>query len=134
MSVLPAEQPLKLRHLIQLVAGGGTDLQKVLEKSFEWEHARQLELGKWLLAVASSLTVVVAAALASKQFDANAGAFGFTYSQIAFTASGFFTFAGLAAFYRARAIHKRFLLTSSVLATLVEIQPFLQRLRREGHL
>jgi hypothetical protein len=51
-------QPLKMIDLMRLVAQD-EDALKVLEKSYEWQHSRWIELGKWLLATGAGTFIAV---------------------------------------------------------------------------
>lgn len=123
---------LKLRDLLHLVAASANDPQKVVEKAFEWDHARRLEVAKWLLTLASSLVVALAAAMASKQFNADTKILGFNYIYWLFSLASFFAISGLLAFWRAKVLHKRLLASATLVGRLMEIQPFLRRLARDG--
>src|SRR3990167_8454776 len=117
--MFPRAQPLNLSHLLQLVASGVSEPHKVLEKSFEWEHARELELSKWSLALGASLLVAMAAASLSKQFDRDSAILGVKFLYIGAGTAAFFVVLGLGTFYRARFIHRRYFLAAALLGRLV---------------
>lgn len=125
-------QPLRLIHLLQLASSGVADPQKVLEKSFEWEHARRLEIAKWLLAISSGLAAVIAAAFLSRQSTDGWKLLGISATIWLPAASGVSGISGMLVFTRARAMHRRFVVISNLLADVMELRPFLQKLRRDG--
>lgn len=126
-----------LRDLITLVAHEGQDGHKVLEKTFDWQHARALEVGKWSLAAASGLVaavVVVALRQDAEAGDARAAlqvgsvAFnlGWLWSALIALLAGVLIFIGVAAFRSAARTQTRYILAQSLLARLQEIRPFLK--------
>lgn len=124
--------PLRIRHLLELVASGIEDPYKIIEKSFEWDHSRRLELAKWLLALCSSVVAAVAiSVLAFRQ----SGQEPFAHIKVLYALSavaGLSLGAGAVFFWRARVVHHRLIFVSSLLARLMEIQTFLKRLRSAG--
>lgn len=131
MPPLPRFPILKLRHLLKLVASGHPNPQAVLEKSFQWEHERRMELAKWLLALSSALLAAVVAATLSRGFRFRAGFLDVPYTYWLMGVSGVLAAVGVITFFRAQVLHRRYMLVSALLAQLMEIQPFLRRLARE---
>lgn len=123
---------LTLGHLVQLVATEQADPQKIIEKSFEWEHSRGLELAKWLLALSSSILVAVSAATLSRQFNFETKFFGFSVVYFVVALATIFGASGVITVWRSYVLHKRYIEISTLLASLVAIKPFLVRLKRQG--
>lgn len=124
--MLGSTHTLRLRHLMQAVASDVDDIQKLVEKSFEWEHSRHLELGKWMLAASSAIIAVIASGIIVRK-DAPI----FIVGVIA-AASGIFMVLGIGYIWLAASISRRYVVTSSLISTLLEIKPFLQKLKYEG--
>lgn len=131
MPSLPRVPILKVRHLMRLVASGNANPQAVLEKSFQWEHERRMELAKWLLAVSSALLAAVVAATLSRGFRIRAGFMDLPYTYWLMGGAGLLAAAGVIIFLRAQVLHRRYVLISALLAELEGIRPFLKRLARE---
>lgn len=123
---------LTLGHLVQLVATDQSDPHKIVEKSFEWEHSRSLELAKWLLALSSSILVAVSAATLSKQFSVDTKIFGLSVVYLVIALATVFAASGVLTIWRSYILHKRYMEVSALLASLVVIKPFLVRLKRQG--
>ncbi len=123
---------LTLGHLVQLVAANQDDPQKIVEKSFEWEHTRSLEMAKWLLALSSSILVAISAATLSRQFNIEAKFFGVSIIQIVLGLATLFGVSGILTILRSYVLHQRYVETSALLAGLIEIRPFLVRLKKQG--
>lgn len=128
---------LSIGHLIDLVASDQDDPQKVLEKSFDWEHGRAVEVAKWLLALSSSIFAGLAAISFSKQFQADVWIYvGFKYQINALYVLIFIAvivaLIGIAALVSAHFLQRRYIESSALLARISEIKPFMMRLRREG--
>jgi hypothetical protein len=126
-----------LRDLITLVAHEGQDGHKALEKTFDWQHARALEVGKWSLAAASGLVAAVvvvglrrgaeaASTPATLQFGAVALDLAWLWSALIALLAGVLVFIGVAAFRSAARTQARYILAQSLLARLQEIRPFLK--------
>lgn len=125
-----------LSDLITLVAHEGQDGYKVLEKTFDWQHARALEVGKWSLAAASGLIAVVVVALrqgsetASSHSALRWGVLSFDtawlWTGLIALLAGVLVFIGVAAFRSAARTQTRYILAQSLLARLQEIRPFLK--------
>lgn len=135
MALIPPA--LSIGHLIDLVASSQDDPQKVLEKSFEWEHSRAVELAKWLLTLSSSIFVALAAILFSKQLQSDVwirNVFGYDFSALYIVAViatlvGIF---GVAALISSYLLQRRYIETSALLARILEVKTFMVRLRRDG--
>ena len=132
--ILPRLPTLQIRHLLQLVASGHPDPHKILEKSFQWEHERRMELAKWLLALSSALLAAVVAATLSRGFRSRTQLFDLPYTYWLMGAAGVLAASGVIIFFRAQVLHRRYVLLSALLARIVELQPFLKRMVREEHL
>lgn len=129
--LMPRFPTLKLRHLLQLVASGHANPQAILEKSFQWEHERRMELAKWLLAFSTALVAAVVAATLTRGFRVRALFLNLPYSYWLMAAAGVFAMAGVIIFLRAQVLHRRYVLISALVCELMDIQPFLRRMARE---
>lgn len=131
MPTLPRVPVLKVRHLMKLVASGHSNPQAILEKAFQWEHERRMELAKWLMAIASGLLAAVAAATLSRGFRFRTGLLNLPVTYWFMGLAGLLAAFGIIVFIRAQVLHRRYVLVSGLLAQLQDIQPFLKRLARE---
>lgn len=114
--------------LMRLAESDESDMESVIKASFDWEHARRLEIAKWLLATGAAAIISVFALL-SRQATLS------TWIMIGLPASGgVLAMTGYVALRRAGNVHARFVQTSILCARLRTVRPFLQRLRREGQL
>ena len=118
-------QPLQLVDLMRLVA---TDLEphKVLEKAYDWEHARWLEVGKWFLATGAAGLIAIATLFAKPDHPP---LFAVVLLSVASTLT---IMIGLSAFWRARFISARYARVRAIAGELLEVKPFLQLLRAKG--
>lgn len=124
--------PLRIRHLLELVASGITEPYKVVEKSFEWDHSRRLEVAKWSLALCSSVVVAIAASILAFRQTGQDPLANVLLVYGLFIAAGIFAGLGAVFFWRARVMHQRLIFAASLVARLMEIQTFLKRLRTAG--
>ena len=128
---LPILEPfsgLKIADLMRLVAREGNDFGKVIEKAYEWEHCRRLEIGKWSLAsaaaiVAGALTLMTKGQPQNQAIVPGAG----------IIAGLLFSF-GLAAIISARSIAKRYSRTLELAQRMAESRPFFRLLQQKGEL
>lgn len=126
----------RIADLFRLVANDAVDPHKAVEKSYEWEHARALEVGKWSLAGATALLAAVATGIlrqadASQQVAKSASAFpladmGF-WTVASLGIAGVLLVVGAGSLILASQIERRFVLTLALVAKMVEIRPFLKR-------
>jgi hypothetical protein len=118
-------KPLQLVDLMRLVA---TDAEphKVLEKAYDWEHTRRLEVGKWFLATGAAALITIASLFARPDPPPLIAIF------ILSVTSTLTIIIGLAAFWRARFISARYSRIRAITGELVEVKQFLQLLRAKG--
>lgn len=117
-----------LVDLMRLVESETADANAVVKAAFDWEHARRLEIAKWLLTTGGAAIIAVFALLAKQESLA-------TWLLICLpSGGGLLATVGYVALHRAGMVHSRFVQTSILCARLKDVQPFLQRLRREGEL
>jgi hypothetical protein len=119
---------LSLADLMKLVAIDDSGLEGAVEKTYDWEHSRRLEVGKWLLASGSA---VFAAAVALWAKD-NPPPTLLTSGLAAL--AGLMVCFGFGAIGQARTIAARYARTRAICYELKAVRPFLVRLRKEGHL
>jgi hypothetical protein len=118
-------KPLQLVDLMRLVATD-TEPHAVLEKAYEWEHARWLEVGKWFLATGAAGPIALATLFSGAGQPA-------TIVVIALSVvSTLAILSGLGAFWRARLISARYARVLAIAGELSEVKPFLQKLRKDG--
>lgn len=130
-----ASPVLSLGHLIDLVASAQDDPQKILEKSFDWEHARAVEFAKWLLTMSSSVFVAIAAIMFSRQFQSTAVEIQQIEIPVINLVAVIATILGLLgvwALVSAKMLQKRYIETSALLAKILETKEFWIKLRKSG--
>ncbi|WP_292228751.1 hypothetical protein [Brevundimonas sp.] len=120
-----------------MVAHDGKDSHKVLEKTFDWQHARALEVGKWSLAAASGLVVAVVVVALRQPSEAAVQTqpwrigplaldLSWTWSALVALLAGVLISVGVAAFRSAARTQTRYILAQNLLARLQDIRPFLK--------
>lgn len=114
--------------ILRLVESEDDDVSTVIKAAFDWEHARRLEVAKWLLATGGAAIIAVFALMAKEEELSKWILVGLP------SIGGVLATAGYAALHRASVVHSRFMQTSILCARLKTVKPFLQRLRREGQL
>jgi hypothetical protein len=121
---------IRIRDLIDLIASETPEPGKSLEKVFEWAHSRNLELIKWLLALAAALLAPLAIAFARGDI----GTGGASISWLAWTLFGSVLFAGigLTMLARGRRLYRRYLAAQALLGELMKIAPFIERYRERA--
>lgn len=128
----------RISDLFRLVANDAVDPHKAVEKSYEWEHARALEVGKWSLAGATALLAAVATGILRQSGGvpsadlaaSSAQAVGNTMSMWAIAslaAAGLLLVVGVSSLLLASQIERRFVLTLALVAKMVELRSFLKR-------
>lgn len=133
----------RISDLFRLVANDAVDPHKAVEKSYEWEHSRALEVGKWSLAGATALIAAVATGFI-RQTDSSSAANTLTSSNpIPHNLMGIWTFAslgaaglllvvGVSSLLLASQIERRFVLTLALVAKMVELRSFLKKVVDDG--
>lgn len=116
---------LQLVDLMRLVAMD-TEPHKVLEKAYDWEHARWLEVGKWFLATGAASMIALATLFAKAEPPPRIVVLSLSI------ASTFAILVGLGAFWRARYISARYARIRAIAGELSDVKAFLQLLRRKG--
>lgn len=123
---------------MQLVASDSNDPHKAIEKSLDWEHARELEIGKWSLAGTTGLIVAVATGLLkqgptepSNTGDAtkhlpHALSAEVILTTVALACAGALLVFGARALWRAARVQRQYILTLTLLAKMIELRPFLK--------
>jgi hypothetical protein len=116
---------LQLVDLMRLVA---TDVEphKVIEKAFEWEHARWLEVGKWFLATGAAGLIGLITLFAKTDPAPR------VVIILLSAGSTLAVMIGLGAFWRVRYIAARYSRLRAITGELVDVKPFLQLLRKRG--
>jgi hypothetical protein len=119
---------IRIRDLIDLVASETPEPGKSLEKVFEWAHSRNLELIKWLLALAAALLAPLAIAFARGDLGTRASTLW-----LAWTLFGSVLFAGigLTMLARGRRLYRRYIAAQTLLGELMKIAPFIERYREQ---
>jgi hypothetical protein len=120
---------IRIRDLIDLVASKTPEPAKALEKIFQWAHSRNLELIKWLLALAAALLAPLAIAFARGDVGNHA-----SVSWLAWTLFGSVLFAGigLTLLARGRRLYRRYLAAQTLLGELMKIAAFIERYREQS--
>lgn len=119
---------LLLVDLMRLVESEEANVELVIKAVFDWEHARILELARWLLATGAASVIAVFALLARAEPPS-------VWLQIGLPLmGGVLATAGFLVLRRAGSVHSRLAQTAILCARLTEVRQFLTRLRREGEL
>lgn len=118
---------LTLLDVMRLAENEGCDAQAFISKVYEWEHARQVEVGKWLLALSAAMIVAVMT-LVSKEPASNLPPY---LVLVAGTGAGIAGISGFLTIWSARSIATRLARTAALTAQLVAIRTFLTRVRKE---
>lgn len=117
---------LTVRDLVDLVASGASDPEARLEKMFEWSHSRNLELAKWLLALAAALMAAVAIGLLKTDANSKVSTIVLQLNLFVAGAAGF---AGLIVLWRGRRIFRAHLAAQVLLGEIIKIRSFIQKYR-----
>ncbi len=116
-----------LLDVFKLVASEKGDAASVLQKTFEWRHARGLEVGKWFLGIGLALGVTDVTLLAKPDGPIS------LYGHIAIVATATLCcIVGLVAIWHLRLLDRRYTRLAALVADLEELRPFLELLRRNG--
>lgn len=140
-----SRQQTRIRDLIRLVANDADDPHKAVEKGFEWEHARALEIGKWSLAGATALLAAVATGILRQPITDNMTATTTEVAKqaasaastaqlivIALVGAGVLLAYGAGSLWFAGRIQRNYLLTLVLLAKMIELRPFLKKSESEA--
>jgi hypothetical protein len=114
---------LVLADIIDLVANEDGDVQKVIEKTYDWEHTRKLEAGKWLLATGTAAIIGVVTLLSKEKVPPAPLLFLLSAGGAAAIVSGFLALA------MASTMAGRLARVTSLAFRLQEVRPFLRLLR-----
>jgi hypothetical protein len=134
----------KIRDLISLVANEAADSHKILEKWFDWQHSRALEVAKWSLAAASGLIAAVFVASAKQAQPAAPSLPGLAapgapdgwhavlvlianWSMAIALVAGVLLVIGVTAMQSAKKTQREYVVAQGLLARLKTIAPFLKR-------
>lgn len=115
-----------LRDIIDLVASEVPDPEARLEKMFEWAQSRNLELAKWLLALAAAL--IAAVGVGVLKTDANTHISDAVLRLNLFVAGGS-AFGGLIVLWRGKRIFRAHLAAQTLLGEVTKIRSFVERYR-----
>jgi len=119
---------LSIRDLIDLVASGVPNPELRLEKTYEWSHARRLELVKWILAAAVALFAPLAVGYFREEF-------GKTISPVwalgAMAGSAALAALGITILILTGRAYRSYLAAQTLLGEIRKIAPFLDRYRQE---
>lgn len=116
---------IALADIIDLVTNEDGDVQKVIEKAYDWEHTRKLETGKWLLATGTAALIGVVTLLAKQPPTSIVPLIALAAGGAAAIVSGF------GAIWLAGTMSARLARVTSLAHRLQEIKPFLQLLRNK---
>jgi len=115
---------IRISDLIDLVHAEAAEPEKRLEKMFEWQIQRQLEIAKWVLGAAASLGVGVV--IASTSSSAKLTTTHWILAGVAIVILGSF---GAFQFVRCRQFSECYLSSIVVLGHLAKLRPFISRYR-----
>ena len=119
---------LVIGDLLNLVASKVPEPESRLEKVFECEHARQLEMVKWLLALAAALFAAVAVGEFRGASEPKASPI---WMVITLSLAAAITIFGLIMLIRGRRMYRTYLAAQTLLGEINKISPFIERYRQE---
>ena len=119
---------LTIGDLIDIVASGVSDPESRLEKTYDWAHARRLELVKWLLTSAVALFAPVAVAVAKGELQSSASR-GWLASTLFLSLT--VAIAGISLLIRTQRHYRAYLAAQALLGELTKIAPFIERYRQQ---
>jgi len=117
---------ITVRDLIDLVASEVPDPEARLERIFEWAHSRNLELAKWLLALAAGLLAAVAVGLLKVDPTAHVSP---SILRLTLFAAALFAGGGLLMIARGKRIYRTHLAAQALLGEITKIRPFIELYR-----
>lgn len=120
-----ASSGLLIADLMRLVEQEGADFESVLQKAFEWDHQRRLELAKWCLATSATLIVGTVALVGNSTPQGGV-------IIAAGLLAGVSLFSGTAMFWTARTVATRYVRSVALAQRMTEIRLFLRLLRTRG--
>jgi hypothetical protein len=118
-----------ISELIDLVASDVAEAEKRLEKVYDWEAARSLEVVKWVLGFAAALFVAVLVAFFREEITRSGWELPFGVLTSLLTAT--YAFYRL---FRLRRMQTQYLTAILLLAELQRIGPFVRAYRHGGRL
>jgi hypothetical protein len=122
---------LTIRDLIDLVASGVPNPESRLERVYDWEHARRLELVKWLLASSIALFAPVVIALAKS--DSTTDGSGRTWwLTVTLFLAVCIAFAGALVVAHTKRRYRSYLAAQALLGEIRKVAPFLERYRQKS--
>jgi hypothetical protein len=116
---------LQLSHIVDLVLHETAEPEKRLEKLFDWYVQRWLEIAKWLLGIAATITAALIVALVTKPDVISRVTIGFTLFSAIVSA-----LAGFGAILVAYHANTHFVVSLSLLGRLQKVKPFLIKYRQ----
>lgn len=116
-----------LRELIDLVAADVAEPEKRLEKVYDWESNRSLEVVKWVLGFSGALFVAVVVALFQRYIKADSWQF-----PVGVATSLLTTTYGLYRLTRLRRMQQQFLTALVLLSEFRKIAPFIRAYRKKS--
>lgn len=117
---------LNVGDLIAIVAADAPDVEKRLEKVFEWQHSRDLEIVKWLLTVSGALAVPMIVSVFKEEMKAPRWEIGAAFALAVILG-------GVAAMrlWEMGRLQSDYLASMTLVSRLVSIRTFLIRTRAE---
>lgn len=116
---------LTVLDLMRLAEDENCEWQSFLSKVYEWDHARRVEVGKWLLALSAILVASIFTMMGKVQPLPTYG-----ISAVA-SGAGVFAASGMVTIWSARSISAHLARTMAVTARFVAIRTFLTRIRQD---
>lgn len=115
---------IRISDLIDLVDAGAIEPEKRIEKIFDWQIQRQMEIAKWFLGAAASLGIGIV--IASTSSTAVFTAIHWALAGVAIVALGGF---GTLQFIRGKKLSECFLSSIVLLNRLAKLRQFIARYR-----
>lgn len=119
---------VSINDLADLVVSDVPDSDKRIEKMFDWHFTREMEVTRWILGVAATVGAALLVAVFKAEISPGWRQAVFLLALPSVTASY-----GLFRLYRARAIHRQFVVALRIHSRLRQVRPFLVRYRKERY-
>jgi hypothetical protein len=113
-----------LRELIDIVVADVPEPEKRLEKVFDWETSRNLEVAKWVLGASAAVFAAVLVAYLKGEITKPSW-----HLPAGLLASVLTATYGLYRLRQMRAAHRQFIASMTLLSELLRIAPFLKKYR-----
>jgi hypothetical protein len=116
---------VSINDIADLVVSDVPDPDKRIEKMFDWHFARDIEITRWVLGVAATVGAALLVAVFKAEISPN------WWQALLLLAIALVTATyGLFRLFRARSIHRQFVVALRIHSSLRQVRPFLIRYRQ----